>query len=67
MEPKPADDLEAVIETLRRHNYDFRGKIGEGGHATVFSVWSQNMVNCLSQRRFLSNLAKKLLQRSNYS
>lgn len=41
MEPKPADDLEAVIETLRRHNYDFRGKIGEGGHATVFSVWSQ--------------------------
>lgn len=40
-EPRPADDVASIIETLRRHHYEFRGKIGEGGHATVFSAWSQ--------------------------
>lgn len=40
-ESRPGDNVAAIIETLRRHNYEFRGKIGEGGHATVFSVWSQ--------------------------
>ena len=34
------EDREAVVHTLLRHNYEYRGEVGRGGGGTVFLVWS---------------------------
>lgn len=34
------DDHADVIQTLLRHNYEYRGEVGRGGGGTVFLVWS---------------------------